>query len=80
MKEVRAVLQRADEAVQQGFDCLTGPRLKVRPFTPAHRPFVVGIAKPVAGQFDLIVNYESVYNPDYGPVVGTHINRDDYDR
>ncbi len=30
--------------VQQGFDCLTGPRLKVRPLTPAPPPFVVGIA------------------------------------
>ena len=30
--------------VQQGFDCLTGPRLKVRPLAPAPRPFVVGIA------------------------------------
>src|SRR5205823_4369519 len=30
--------------VQQGFDCLTGPRLKVRPLTPAPAPFVVGVA------------------------------------
>jgi DNA-binding transcriptional LysR family regulator len=30
--------------VQQGFDCLTGPRLKVRPLTPAPPPFVVGVA------------------------------------
>jgi len=30
--------------VQQGFDCLTGPRLKVRPLAPAPPPFVVGIA------------------------------------
>jgi DNA-binding transcriptional LysR family regulator len=30
--------------VQQGFDCFTGPRLKVRPLTPAPPPFVVGIA------------------------------------
>jgi DNA-binding transcriptional LysR family regulator len=30
--------------VQQNFDCLTGPRLKVRPLTPAPPPFVVGIA------------------------------------
>lgn len=29
--------------VQQGFDCLTGPRLKVRPLTPAPPPFVVGV-------------------------------------
>jgi len=36
--------------------------------------------KPVAGQFDLIVNYEDVYNPDYGPPVGSLIKRDDYDR
>lgn len=31
--------------VQQGFECLTGPRLKVRPLAPAPPPFVVGIAR-----------------------------------
>jgi DNA-binding transcriptional LysR family regulator len=30
--------------VQQGFDCLAGPRLKVRPLTPAPLPLVVGVA------------------------------------
>ncbi len=30
--------------VQQGFECMAGPRLKVRPLTPAPPPFVVGIA------------------------------------
>jgi LysR family transcriptional regulator, benzoate and cis,cis-muconate-responsive activator of ben and cat genes len=30
--------------VQQGFECLTGPRLKVRPLVPAPPPFVVGVA------------------------------------
>jgi DNA-binding transcriptional LysR family regulator len=30
--------------VQQGFDCLTGPRLKVRALTPVPPPLVVGIA------------------------------------
>jgi DNA-binding transcriptional LysR family regulator len=30
--------------VQQGFECLAGPRLKIRPLTPAPAPFVVGIA------------------------------------
>jgi len=30
--------------VQQGFECLAGPRLKVRPLTPAPPPCVVGIA------------------------------------
>jgi LysR family transcriptional regulator, benzoate and cis,cis-muconate-responsive activator of ben and cat genes len=30
--------------VQQGFECLTGPRLKVRALMPAPPPFVVGIA------------------------------------
>jgi DNA-binding transcriptional LysR family regulator len=32
--------------VQQGFDCLTGPRLKVRPIYPAPAPLVVGVAYP----------------------------------
>ena len=35
--------------------------------------------KPVAGQFDLIVNYEIVYNPDYGAPTGSLIKRDDYE-
>ncbi len=30
--------------VQQGFDRLSGPRLKVRPLTPTHPPHVVGVA------------------------------------
>lgn len=30
--------------VQQGFECLAGPRLKIRPLTPAPPPFVVGMA------------------------------------
>jgi LysR family transcriptional regulator, benzoate and cis,cis-muconate-responsive activator of ben and cat genes len=29
--------------VQQGFECLTGQRLKIRPLTPAPPPFVVGV-------------------------------------
>ncbi len=30
--------------VQQGFECLSGPRLEVRPLKPAPPPFVVGVA------------------------------------
>ncbi len=30
--------------VQQGFECLAGPRLKVRPISPAPAPFVIGVA------------------------------------
>jgi DNA-binding transcriptional LysR family regulator len=30
--------------VQQGFECLAGPRLRIRPLTPAPPPFVVGVA------------------------------------
>ena len=30
--------------VQQGFECFAGPRLRIRPVTPAPLPFVVGIA------------------------------------
>ncbi len=36
--------------------------------------------KPVPGQFDLIANYEYVYNPDYGAPTGSLIKRDDYER
>ncbi len=30
--------------VQQGFECLAGPRLRIRPLTPAPPPLVVGVA------------------------------------
>lgn len=30
--------------VQKGFECLAGPRLVLRPITPAQAPFVVGVA------------------------------------
>jgi DNA-binding transcriptional LysR family regulator len=30
--------------VQQGFECLAGPRLKIRPLSPAPRPLVLGVA------------------------------------
>lgn len=30
--------------VQQGFECLAGPRLKIKPLSPAPPPFVVGVA------------------------------------
>ena len=33
LNQVRALLQRVHEAVQQGFDCLIGPRLRIRPLT-----------------------------------------------
>jgi hypothetical protein len=36
--------------------------------------------KPAAGQFDIVVNYEDVYNPDADARLGTHFKRDDYDR
>jgi hypothetical protein len=32
------------------------------------------------GQFDLIANYEKMFNPDSGPAISTHINRDDTNR
>jgi len=32
--------------VQQGFECLSGPRLKVRPLSPSPPPFVLGVAHP----------------------------------
>ena len=35
--------------------------------------------KSVPGQFDLIVNYEKMFNPDFGAVTGSHISRDDWD-
>ena len=35
--------------------------------------------KSVPGQFELIVNYEKMFNADYGAVTGSHISRDDWD-
>jgi Gram-negative bacterial TonB protein C-terminal len=35
--------------------------------------------KCVPGQFQLIVNYEKIFNPDYGAALGSHISRDDWD-
>ena len=35
--------------------------------------------KSVSGQFELIVNYEKMFNPDFGAVTGSHISRDDWD-
>lgn len=35
--------------------------------------------KSVPGQFDLIVNYEKMFNPDFGAATGSHITRDDWD-
>jgi hypothetical protein len=37
-------------------------------------------SRPVPGQFDLIANYEKMFNPDSGPAISTHINRDDTNR
>jgi hypothetical protein len=35
--------------------------------------------KTVPGQFDLIVDYDKMFNPDFGAVTGSHITRDDWD-
>jgi DNA-binding transcriptional LysR family regulator len=43
--------------VQQGFECLTGPRLKVRPLTPAPPPFVVGVAHRREASSPVTVNF-----------------------
>lgn len=40
--------------VQQGFECLTGPRLKVCPLTPAPPPFVVGIVTQKDSQSKIV--------------------------
>lgn len=40
--------------VQQGFECLTGPRLKVRSLTPAPPPFVVGIVTQKHSQSKIV--------------------------
>jgi len=44
-------------------------------FTPA-----LSNGRPVPGQFDMIVNYETMRDPDYGPATGTHIKRDETNR
>jgi hypothetical protein len=35
--------------------------------------------KSVPDQFDMIVNYEKMFNADYGAELGSHISRDDWD-
>jgi hypothetical protein len=48
--------------------------LKGKKFIPAMEN-----GKSVPGQFDLIVNYEKMFNADYGAALGSHISRDDWD-
>ena len=43
--------------VQEGFDCLSGPRLKVRPLVPAPPPFVVGVAYRKESNSAVTVNF-----------------------
>ena len=43
--------------VQEGFQCLAGPRLKVRPLTPAPPPFVVGVAWRKGAQSVVVDNF-----------------------
>jgi DNA-binding transcriptional LysR family regulator len=43
--------------VQQGFQCLAGPRLKVRPLSPAPRPLVLGVAWRKGVQFAAVDNF-----------------------
>jgi hypothetical protein len=44
-------------------------------FTPA-----LSNSRRGPGQFNLIANYEKMFNPDSGPAISTHINRDDTNR
>jgi DNA-binding transcriptional LysR family regulator len=62
--------------VQQSFDCLAGPRLKIRPIIPAPSPFVVGVASrdetpsPAAKNFIAAVKRASGLTPRKHPVPG----------
>ena len=53
---------------------LSAKTLKGEKFIPAMEN-----GKSVAGQFELIVNCEKMFNPDFGAVTGSHISRDDWD-
>ncbi len=66
---------QAESPADSGWGPLLLKALKSAKFTPA-----LNNGKPVAGQFDLIVNYEYVFNPDADAATGTHLKRDDYDR
>lgn len=46
--------------VQQGFECLAGPRLIVRPLQPAPAPFVVGVAHHKQPTAKAVQNFISV--------------------
>jgi hypothetical protein len=48
--------------------------LKGEKFVPA-----LENGKGVPGQFELIVNFDQMFNPDYGSPLGSHISRDDWD-
>jgi hypothetical protein len=37
-------------------------------------------SRPIPSQFDLIADYEKMFNPDSGPAISTHINHDDTNR
>lgn len=65
----------AESPADSGWGTLLVKGFKGAKFIPA-----LSNGKPVAGEFDLTVNYEDLQNPDNGPVLGTHLNRDDYDR
>ena len=51
-------------------------RLLVKAFQGAKFTPALSNGRPVAGQFDMIANYEHMQDPDYGPATGTHIKRD----
>jgi LysR family transcriptional regulator, benzoate and cis,cis-muconate-responsive activator of ben and cat genes len=46
--------------VLQGFDCLSGPRLRVRPLSPAPPPYVVGVAYRKSGSSAATKNFVAV--------------------
>lgn len=43
--------------VQQGFECLSGPRLIIRPLSPAPPPFVVGLAMNRKESSEVAINF-----------------------
>jgi hypothetical protein len=51
-------------------------RLLAKAFQGAKFIPALSNGKPVAGEFDMIVNYDKLQPPDYGPATGTLIKRD----
>jgi Gram-negative bacterial TonB protein C-terminal len=66
---------QAESPPDSGWGALLLKALQTAKFIPA-----LENGQPVAGQFDIVVNYDDLRDPDEGPPVGSHLLRDDFGR